>query len=309
MASIPEHLFASLDSPAAVNALIGKTEDLHLDCKVWPAKEEDGQRVIAKAACGFANGDGGVIVVGMKAKAGPNKDDPDQIQAAEPVVDTTLVKTKIQDWIGQLVEPGIASVRVNEINEPAGSRSGFVTALVPPTDGSPCRSRKDWKFYQRISSGTYPMEYFQIADMFGKRQRPVLELHLVEVPVEGTGENRCRIFQLGIKNSGRAIAKYPSLRYINTQRMPQASPLQHSSFGLPLRVPEPNLFIFGGGVNDVIYPGETLLVAKLRQNGFTSTFPMPRLVFSQWTIAVQISAEGIESKTYERTFEEQGLYL
>jgi hypothetical protein len=309
MASIPEQRFASLDSSVAIEALIGKTEDLHLDCKIWPAKEEDAQRLIAKAACGFANGDGGVIVVGMKAKAGPNKDDPDQIQATEPVADTTLVRTKIQDLIGQLVEPGIGGVRVNEINESAGAKSGFVTALVPATDGLPCRSRKDWKFYQRISSGTYPMEYFQIADMFGKRQRPVLELHLVEVPGEGTEENRSRVFQLGIKNSGRAMAKYPSLRYRNTKGMPRLLNLQHGSFGLPLRSPEPNWFIFGGGVNDVIYPGETLLVTNLQQNGFKSTVPMPRLVFSQWTITVQISAEGIESKAFETTFEEQRLHL
>src|SRR5262249_43971905 len=155
------------------------------------------------AVCGFANGDGGVIVFGMKAKRGPNKDDPDQIQAAEPLADTTFVKGRIQELIGQAVEPGIAGVRVNDFSE-SGVKSGFVTVLVPATDGSPCRSRKDWKFYQRISSGTYPMEYFQIADMFGKRQRPILELHLIEGPIERVGDDRFRLFHLGIKNCGRA---------------------------------------------------------------------------------------------------------
>ena len=89
--------------------------------------------------------------------------------------------------IGQLIEPGIGWCPAsNEVSEPVGSESGFVIVLVPSTDGPPCRSRKDWKFYQRISSGTYPMEYFQIADLFGKRQRPVLELHLVERGAEGS---------------------------------------------------------------------------------------------------------------------------
>lgn len=167
MAIISEELFESLNHPDAIHALVGKTEGLHLDCKVWPAKDDDAQKMIAKAACGFANGDGGIILIGMRAKAGPNKDDPDQIQTAEPVVDTTIVKARIQDLIGQLIEPGISGVRVNEVNEPAGTKSGFVTVLVPRTDGLPCRSRKDWKFYQRISSGTYPMEYFQIAERPG----------------------------------------------------------------------------------------------------------------------------------------------
>jgi hypothetical protein len=307
MATIPEQLFESLDRLEAIHALIGKTEDLHLDCKVWP-RDEDAQRVIAKAACGFANGDGGVIVIGMKAKAGPNKDDPDQIQATEPVADTTLVKTRLQDLIGQFIEPGISGVRVNEINGPAGAKSGFVTVLVPATDGLPCRSRKDWKFYQRISSGTYPMEYFQIADMFGKRQRPVLELHLVEGPVEGTGASRYRLFHLGITNAGRAIAKYPGLRYKNVKGMPRTMVLQNSAFGLPMRYEVTDWFIFGGGADHVIYPGETLLIAKLHQAGLEDYYP-PRFVFPRWDISVQLSAEGTETKVVERSFSELATHL
>src|SRR5215831_8596418 len=104
MPNIAGQLFESLSSPAAIHALIGKTEDLHLDCKVWPFKDDDAQKMIAKAACGFANADGGVIVVGLRAKAAPSKDEPDQIQAAEPISDTGKVKPRIQDLIGQLVE-------------------------------------------------------------------------------------------------------------------------------------------------------------------------------------------------------------
>ena len=309
MSTIPEELFESFNSAGTILALIGKTEDLHLDCKVWPTKDEDAQRVIAKAVCGFANGDGGMIVVGMKAKAGPNKEDPDQIQSAEPVADTTFVKTRIQDFIGQLVEPGITGVRVDEINEPTGTKSGFVIVLVPATDGPPCRSRKDWKFYQRISSGTYPMEYFQIADMFGKRQRPVLELHLVEGPVEGTGASRYRQFHLGIKNSGRAIAKYPGLRYQNAKGMPRPIVLADSDFGLPLRQNQTDWLIFGGGADHVIYPGETLPIAKLHQGGFATNFPMPRFVFPKWSITVQLSAEGTDMKFTEKTFEELRIFV
>jgi hypothetical protein len=304
MPTIPEQLFESLSNPGAIHALIGKTEDLHLDCKIWPSKDEDAQRVIAKAACGFANADGGLVVIGLKAKASPEKDQPDQIQAAELLPDTSKVKPRIQELIGQLIEPGIGGVRVAEINDPPGSSSGFVTVLIPATDGMPCRSRKDWKFYQRISSGTYPMEYFQIADLFGKRHRPVLELHLIEKRLEGTGASRYRPFDLGITNSGRAIAKYPSLRYRNLKGLPRTMVLQNSDFGLPLRIPDGDWFIFGGGINHVIYPGETLPVAKLQQGGFETNFPMPRLGFAKWAVTVQLSAEGIETKIVEKTFEE-----
>ena len=54
-----EELVKLLQSVAEIKALTGTTEDLHLDCKIWPPN--DAQKVLAKALCGFANSDGGVI--------------------------------------------------------------------------------------------------------------------------------------------------------------------------------------------------------------------------------------------------------
>jgi len=172
-----EELFQNLQSPNSIRALIGQSEDVHFDCKVWPASDADAQKVLAKAACGLTNAEGGVILVGMSARA-TSKDEPDLIESAAPVADTSAVKSRILDLVGQLVEPGIEGVQVAEVNDPGGSRSGFVVVHIPPSEGSPRRSRKDWKFYQRIGSGTFPMEYFQIEERFGKRPPPKLELHL-----------------------------------------------------------------------------------------------------------------------------------
>ncbi len=261
MSSRAEELFRSFQNPSSIHALVGSTEDLHLECKVWPPDDSDAQRVIAKAACGFANADGGVIIVGLRAKSEPDKDKPDQIQDAELVSDTGRVKSRIQDLIGQVVEPGIAGVQVTGVNDPPVSTSGFVVVLIPATDGLPCRSRKDWKFYQRISSGTYPMEYFQLADMFGRRRRPALELHLEDT-------NQCgdwapgvpsRVFVVGIKNSGRAIARFPCLRI----RRPYGDFRVNSygidgnyGFGLPERPSDGEWRIFGGGADHIIYRGK-----------------------------------------------------
>ncbi len=208
-----EQLF-HLTSAHAILALIGQSEDAHFDCKEWPAKDEDAQKVFAKAACGLANAEGGVLVVGMKAKA-ISKDEPDLVDSAAPVADTGAEKSRILDLVGQLVEPGIEGIQAAEVNEPSGSKSGFVIVYVPASEGSPRRSRKDWKFYLRIGSGTIPMEYFQIADMFGKRPQPKLELYL-----EATGNIRGipydptphRFFWIGLSNTGRGLAKFPAVR-------------------------------------------------------------------------------------------------
>jgi hypothetical protein len=50
-----EELFERLQDVTELNGLIGTTEDLHLDCKIWPQRDEEAQRVLTKALCGFAN--------------------------------------------------------------------------------------------------------------------------------------------------------------------------------------------------------------------------------------------------------------
>jgi hypothetical protein len=237
-----EELFQRLQDVAELNRLIGKTEDLYLDCKIWPHDDEKSQRVLAKALCGFANADGGVIIVGFEAKGGPSKYDPDIIQKPAPVADAIFVKSRIENLVGDLVEPRIEGVRVAAVPDTPGSRTGFVLVGVPPTDGLPCRSRKHRDFYQRITAGTYPMEYFQIADMFGKRHRPRLSLYLEEGRFRLDGRIYEREITIGIENSGRAVARFPSVRFrragINVNLFGIDG---NGGSGLPQRPTEPEL--------------------------------------------------------------------
>src|SRR5438552_1285599 len=134
MSTRAEQLFHQLASgPTAILAFIGKSEDLHLECKTWPTKDDEAQRVLAKAACGLANADGGVLVVGMKTKSMPKKDEPqpDLIDSPAPVADTSTVKSRILDLVGQLVEPGIEGIQALEVKEGAGLKSGFVLVYIP----------------------------------------------------------------------------------------------------------------------------------------------------------------------------------
>jgi predicted HTH transcriptional regulator len=170
-----EALYGSLQNASAIKGLINETEDAHLDCKEWPSKDEEAQKMLAKAVCGLANAEGGVLVIGMKAESRP-KDEPDVISAPAPVHDVAMVKSRVLNLVGNLVEPGVAGVNAKEVRDGKGAKAGFVVVLVPPSDGPPHRSRKDWKFYQRIGSGTFPMEYFQIEEKFSRRPHPRLKL-------------------------------------------------------------------------------------------------------------------------------------
>jgi hypothetical protein len=296
-----EELFKRLHDAANIKALIGTTEDLHLDCKIWPPSENDAQRVLAKALCGFANADGGVVVIGMEAKPGPAKDDPDTVQQARPVTNALTVKSRIENLVGHLVEPGLAGVQVELVFEPPGSACGFVLVDVPPTEGLPCRSRKDWKFYLRVSAGTFPMEYFQIADMFGKRRRPLLKLYLEEGHVEPRSGISNREIVFGIENCGRGVAKFPCVRF--RRGLFAVDPFGidgNHGFGLPQLPSDPALIIFGGGSDHVIYPGTVLKIGKLEQAARISEWQpvggkQVAQQFEEFRLTVELAADDFPS--------------
>jgi Putative DNA-binding domain len=301
-----KELFDRLQDAESIKALIGESEDVHFDCKEWPANDGDAQRVFAKAACGLTNAEGGVVLVGMKARA-ISKDEPDLVDSVAPAANTSAVKSRILDLVGQLVEPGIEGIQAAEVNEPAGSKSGFVVVYVPASEGSPRRSRKDSKFYVRIGSGTFPMEYFQIEERFGKRPPPKLGLYL---EIEGIGVSIFgpvpeRKFVLGLENLGSGIAKFPSIRYRRSSGLGVSTfGLDGTGgFGLPQRPSDNEWASFLGGVDDVIYPGEIRKITKLVQLGYKNDRDIWVLKASKFQC--EVSCEGTQTTTVERLITEE----
>ena len=302
---LAELLFDRLQNPGAIRSLVGESEDLHFDCKEWPSNDGDAQKVFAKAACGLTNAEGGVIVVGMKARA-VSREEPDLVDSPAPVPDTSAVKSRILDLVGQLVEPFIEGIRVAEVNETVGSKAGFVIVLVPESEGLPRRSRKDWKFYLRIGSGTVPMEYFQIAEMFGKRPRPQLELYLEPTGKIGPApydQVPHRFFWLGLSNVGRGLGKFPGIRFKRASSGLTVSTFGldgNGGFGLPMRPSDGEWILFRGGVDDVIYPSSTLKITQLLQR-YSSGDPRNDVaIFDSVDFTAEISCEGVPNTTNQK---------
>jgi hypothetical protein len=287
---------------------VGTSEHLHLECKTWPANENEAQKGVAKAVCGFANSDGGVLIIGLSTKTCSDKYVPDVIDGTAPIPNIAGVKSRIDGLIPELVEPPVNGVTVAAVSDAAGATSGFVLIDVPPTDGPPCRSRKDWRLYQRINSGTYLMEYFQIEAMFGKRLRPVLALHLEFGTFRLDGQIYEREFTIGIENRGRGIARFPSIRF---QSIPGINLDFYGidgnrGFGLPRRPTEPEVLVFGGGADDVIYPGTVLKVAKLTQRARGKDWKptqggRQQFYLEEYTFTAEVAADGVQGIEQSRT--------
>ncbi|MGD1062482.1 MAG: ATP-binding protein [Terracidiphilus sp.] len=265
-----ERFYKQLSSLRALTALVGKPEDADFDCKVWPARPDDARRVVAKAACGFANATGGVIVIGVKA-SGAGADTPDVVRALAPVGDRHAVASAALEIVLQSVEPGIEGIRTKTIPDGKSRPSGFVLLFVPASEGPPRRSKIDGRFYLRVASGTLPMEFFQIEERFGRRPLPKLGLvmdvsnMMMDPPGHEGGAIRRLVF--GLKNDGRGMAKFPGIRFKRSRavRLDNYGIDGNTGFGLPPRPSEPEWIVFRGGVDDVIYPGETRLIGKLIQ--------------------------------------------
>jgi hypothetical protein len=288
MSTEAERLFQRLQTFEGIQDLIGQNEDSSLDCKEWPSRDEDAQRILAKALSGFANAGGGVLVLGVEARP-QGREDPDLISTLKPVGDRQWVKSRVLELAGQIAEPPIMDLNVVHVSANSDPSSGFVVALIPSTEGPPVRSRKDWKFYVRMGSGTYPMEYFQIEAMFGRSARPELELRLVKGRLTATAYGgAARWFTLGIYNAGRGIAKFPSIRFKRSSGLVEdAYGIDgNRGFGLPVRPTENTWCAFQGGANEVIFSDQLVNIAYLRQ---TSGRPP---AFDAVQFEYEISCEG-----------------
>ena len=71
-------------------------------------------------------------------------------------------------------------------------------------------------------------------------------------------------------------------------------------FGLPQQPTEPELIVFGGGADHVIYPGTLLKIAKLEQRASASNWNPTRggrqtFYFEEYTLTAEISADEMPS--------------
>src|SRR4030042_3748076 len=113
-----EELTKDENDPSEIRNLIGKTEDLYLECKTIDEEEikliTNKQSVayfnLGKSISAFANAEGGVVVWGLFAKE-QNKSSPDLIQEERPIINITKVKTDFDSIIGKVVSRRVVGVK------------------------------------------------------------------------------------------------------------------------------------------------------------------------------------------------------
>ena len=185
---------------------VRQEENLHLDFKTVKNSNLRGgedKRILAKCLSGFANSGGGIIVWGVDARK--NDQDIDCASALAEIAPIKRFLSRLNELTGEAVSPIVDGIRHKAI-EMTRNRGCAVT-LVPEGQSGPYMAKLgEDRYYKRSGDSFYRMEHFDLEDMFGRRQKPRLQILLRNLPVEG--DNAHEDIRFHIQNAGRAIAKH-----------------------------------------------------------------------------------------------------
>lgn len=201
--------FENLDWSAIESYVkLAQEENLHLDFKLVKSADlssTDDKRNLARALSGFANSSGGMIVWGVDARR--NVDGIDSACNISEIAKPALLVSRLNALTGEATSPLIDGIRHQAIfNNATGA--GLVATLVPESDGGPYMAKLgENRYYKRSGDSFYQMEHFDLADMFGRRQKPDLDITVTE----GEFENGVETIILRLTNTGRATAKHAGL--------------------------------------------------------------------------------------------------
>jgi hypothetical protein len=251
----------------------GQEENLQLDFKTLSEpnmQSGDDKRNLAQMLSAFANSSGGLIVWGVDAR--PNNNGVDCASRLQEIPRVALLLTRLNELDGVAVNPIVGGVRHRIIPTDPGSESGFAVTLVPESEAGPHMAKMgEDRYYKRSGHKRYRMEHFDIADMFGRRARPMLEL---------TARSRSNGNEIifGLKNIGRAVARAPYLA------LSCLLPFRRSPYGIDGNRNESIKMLvadnpappwrYPASADFVIHPGVTLEIGCLtRENNATPVAP------------------------------------
>ena len=163
-------------TPEQLDQLIEESpdEDLYLDYKngiiTSRQKRDEGRQTIREYISGFANSDGGVLIIGI------DENRPRRIAPCEK----HLGGQPLDQWASRCLHDMVAYLspqpRFQVINHPQGHVLAIAVARAPSL--VPCVEARELKYFLRIGESTLAVPEYLIADLvLGRRQRPLLDVH------------------------------------------------------------------------------------------------------------------------------------
>ncbi len=177
-------------------------ENLHLDYK--SIRVFDDTDALAKSVSSFANSDGGLLILGVEEERSSQN-------SYERIFPTKIEwggvrhsKENLEQRLMTNISPAIRDLRIYPVRD--GNQVIFVLDI--PQSEDPPHMASDHRYYFRNNFTTSVMEHYQVADLFGRRRHPELELKC-EFKFASTypGEDKRIDLTTELVNVGRTDAK------------------------------------------------------------------------------------------------------
>lgn len=227
----------------------------------------DDRRNYAKAVSGFSNSEGGLIVWGVYAKH-IHKDSADVAQEERPIRNLKKFLTDLNSLLSSACVPLNSGIINMAICCPGQDDMGFVITYIPECDLIPVRALLTVnQYYTRCGDSFVMMEHHLLADAFGRRQRPKLEIcYRIETSGNRGQEERGIRLIVGMMNTGRYIATFPAIRVkMDETKLEWGRPRETINFNLIRQTNDMvnrRGYLFTGGINHVLHPGTSIEVAS-----------------------------------------------
>ncbi len=187
-------------------------ETLHLEFKELSKTSgeftKQDRTFVAKALCGLANAEGGVLLLGIKTR----KDNGlDVAVDAVPISNLDGFRNVLTSALPQMINPEHSGIEVLPLLMENGS-AGVVAIHVPRSEIRPHMSMKDHLFYRRGSDRTSMMEHREIRDMMLAPQQGHLELVPTYVEAGGQPHHFDIQINLTLRNVGRVPVTAPYVK-------------------------------------------------------------------------------------------------
>lgn len=240
---------------------------------------------------GFSNSGGGIVIWGIATEK--NNEKIDQAIELKPFSDPASVAGQFYSLVSRVVLPAVPDVKCRHVLGDNGS-DGYVVALIPKSQNPPHRtSIGKCDYYRRYGDSFLSLDHWGLADLFGRRPQPCLKPFVK--CFWKTSHKKFEV-QFGLNNIGPGMAKFPAIR---------AEVFPHPSYsiycsglngepGLPYlpRWSDGRQRMFGGGANDVIYPGDSCVVSWITHGAHPQSAP-------ELKFAAKVFAENMIPTSHE----------
>jgi hypothetical protein len=162
---------------------------------------------LAKSVAGFANAEGGLLILGVNEKEERYRGSIVRIiPGAISPLPITVKREDVENGIQAKIQYPVDGLTIVPLRSSPRSKTVVYLIDVPQSARAPHRVDERY-YYQRYNFSTIEMKHYQIADLFGQRLAPDLDVELQQLSGVIPPEGHFRLTIL-VHNLGRAVAKY-----------------------------------------------------------------------------------------------------